>query len=316
MRTAVRKTGSSTTRAAPAAKPRVTPRKPYRVQRAGYVWVAPAMIVSVGLLYYCIGYMAYISTLDWDGTNPVQTHVGVDNFVEILQDPIFWAALQHTAIFLIVTFTIQTSLGITFAALLHSRVRLGAIYKVIIFVPVVLAPAIMAPVFRQIFGADGQLNWVLDHIGLGALSHAWLADSSTSLGVVMAIQIWQFTGLTFILYYGAMGQVDPATIEAAHIDGAGNLRTLWSVILPDVRGTTVALLMLSVIGALKIFDIPYLVTAGGPNYSTEFLGTYIYRVSIPLGQVGFGAALSMVLLALAITFGVLFSLLNRRGKVA
>jgi len=117
---------------------------------------------------------------------------------------------------------------------------------------------------------------------------------------IMFITIWSFTGLTFVLFYAAMGQIDPETLEAARIDGAGNLRTLVSIIWPGVRTTTVALAMLSVIGALKTFDIPYLVTIGGPNYSTEFLGTYIYRVSIPNANVGYGAALSIMLLVLAL----------------
>ena len=118
--------------------------------------------------------------------------------------------------------------------------------------------------------------------------------------VIMFITVWQFTGLTFVLYYAAMGQIDPETLEAARIDGASNLRILRSIVWPGVRSTTVALAMLSVIGALKTFDVPYLVTIGGPNYSTEFLGTYIYRISIPSAHVGYGAALSILLLILAL----------------
>jgi raffinose/stachyose/melibiose transport system permease protein len=126
--------------------------------------------------------------------------------------------------------------------------------------------------------------------------------------VIMAITIWEWTGVTFVLYYAAMSQVDPEILEAARIDGAGNIRTLLQIVWPNVRGTTVALAMLSVIGALKTFDVPYLVTIGGPNYATEFLGTFIYRISIPSAHVGYGAALSVVLLILAlvgsITIGV------------
>ncbi|MDR1798657.1 MAG: sugar ABC transporter permease [Bifidobacteriaceae bacterium] len=285
----------------------------YRVQRPGYAWVAPAVVISIGLLYFCLGDTAYTSTLQWDGVSPNPEHVGLRNYSELLHDPIFWRALRHCAVFLVITFTIQTSLGIAFAALLHSRIRLASLYKVIIFIPVVLAPSIMAPVFRLIFAADGQFNWVLRHIGLGFLAHPWLGDERTSLYVIMFIQVWEFTGLTFILYYGAMSQVDHSIIEAARLDGAGNFRTLVSIVLPIVKGTTVALLMLSVIGALKIFDIPQLVTLGGPNYSSEFLSTYIYRHSIPLARVGFGAAASMVLLVLAVGFSMIFARLGRRG---
>ncbi|GAA4563922.1 carbohydrate ABC transporter permease [Planotetraspora kaengkrachanensis] len=266
----------------------------------GLPWIMPAFVFVVGLLYYCIIETGYLSTLDWDGTSPTPTSVGLGNYSEILQDPIFWKAIWHTVVFFVVTFTVQTAIGFVFAALLHSKVKLGAVYKVLVFTPVVLAPATMAPVFRQMFAADGQLNWALDHIGLGFLAQPWLAQSSTAMPVIMFITVWQFTGLTFVLYFAAMGQIDPETLEAARTDGASNLRVLVSIVWPGVRGTTVALAMLGVIGALKTFDVPYLVTIGGPNYSTEFLGTYIYRISIPSAHVGYGAALSILLLILAL----------------
>ncbi|MFD0735876.1 carbohydrate ABC transporter permease [Planotetraspora mira] len=267
---------------------------------SGLPWIMPAFVFVVGLLYYCIIETGYLSTLDWDGTSPTPTSVGFGNYSQILQDPIFWKAIWHTVVFFIVTFTVQTAIGFVFAALLHSKIKLGAVYKVLVFTPVVLAPATMAPVFRQMFAADGQLNWALDHIGLGFLSQPWLAQSSTAMPVIMFITVWQFTGLTFVLYFAAMGQIDPETLEAARTDGASNLRVLMSIVWPGVRGTTVALAMLGVIGALKTFDVPYLVTIGGPNYSTEFLGTYIYRISIPSAHVGYGAALSILLLILAL----------------
>ncbi len=285
-----------------------------RLYSLGLPWILPALIVTVGVIYFGIAYTGVASTLSWNGLTPNPPSVGGANYVRILTDPVFWQALEHTVIFFIVVFLAQTALGLVFAVLLHSKVRLGVVYKIIIFVPVVLAPAIMAPVFRQIWGVDGQINWVLGHVGLGFLEQPWLAQSSTALAVIISIQIWEFTGLTFVLYYAAMGQIDQTVIEAARIDGAGNIRTLVSIIWPDVRGTTVALAMLTAIGSLKTFDIPYLVTAGGPNYSTEFLGTYIFRISIPEGHVGYGAAISMVLLVVSLAMAILLQVTGREKK--
>lgn len=282
-----------------------------RLRYSGYLWILPAMVLSVGLIYYCIIYTGYISTLDWNGSSPVQTSVGLQNYLDILQDPIFWGAILHTVIYFVGTFVVQTTLGLVFAVLLHSRVRLKSVYKVIIFVPVVLAPAVMAPVFRQAFSADGQFNGLLEAIGLGFLRHAWLAEADTALPTILAITIWGSTGLTFILYFAAMGQIDADVLDAARLDGAGNIRTLVSIILPEVQGTTVALLILTAIGSLKLFDVPFLVTAGGPNYATEFLGTYIYRTSIQQGHVGYAAALSVMLLILAVSIAILLSRRNR-----
>jgi len=293
-------------RAAPKGRRR-GPRRP-----PGLPWILPAFIFVVGFVYYCIGYTGYISTLNWDGVSPNPQHVGFANYTQAFHDPVFWATIRHTIIFFIVTFTVQTAIGFIFAALLHSKVKLPNLYKVIIFIPVVLAPATMAPIFRQIFSANGQFNTILSDIGLGSLAHPWLAQSSTALPVIMAITIWEWTGVTFILYFAAMTQIDKEILEAARIDGANGLKVLTRIVWPNVRGTTIALAMLSVIGALKTFDVPYLVTLGGPNYATEFLGTFIYRISIPQAEVGYGAALSILLLILSLAGALAFGLRGTR----
>jgi len=278
---------------------------------SGLPWILPALALVIGVLYYSIGYTAYISTLTWNGTDIEKLNVGLSNYVTALNDPVFWKALANTGVYFIATFVVQTALGVFFALILHSRVRLGTLYKIILFVPVVLAPAVMAPVFRQIFAADGQLNWVLGHVGLGFLEQPWIGQDSTALPVIMAITIWQWTGLTFVLYYAAMSQIDPSLLEAARIDGAGNIRTLTAIIWPSLRGTTLALGILSAIGALKTFDVPWLVTIAGPNNSTQFLGTYIYQMTIQLAHVGYGAALSIVLLVIALAMAIILQVTGR-----
>jgi raffinose/stachyose/melibiose transport system permease protein len=304
----------SPARQADTAAGRATPKRGRRGPRRppGLPWILPAFVFVVGLVYYCIGYTGYISTLNWDGVSPTPQHVGLANYGTLFHDPVFWDTIRHTVVFFAVTFAVQTAIGFTFAALLHSRVKLPNLYKVIIFVPVVLAPATMAPIFRQIFSATGQFNTILSDVGLGSLAHPWLAQSSTALAVIMAITIWEWTGVTFILYFAAMTQIDREILEAARIDGAGGFRVLTRIVWPNVRGTTIALAMLSVIGALKTFDVPYLVSLGGPNYATEFLGTFIYRISIPTAEVGYGAALSVMLLILALAGAIAFGVRGMR----
>lgn len=283
------------------------PRRP-----SGLPWILPAFAFVVGLVYYCIGYTGYISTLNWDGVSPTPQQVRFANYTQLFHDPVFWEAIRHTLYFFAVTFCVQTAIGFAFAALLHSKVKLPNLYKVIIFIPVVIAPATMAPIFRQVFSATGQFNTVLQDIGLGSLAHPWLAQSSTALPVIMAITIWNFTGVTFILYFAAITQIDQEMLEAARIDGANAFQLLTRIVWPNVRGTTIALAMLSVIGALKTFDVPYLVTLGGPNYATEFLGTFIYRISIPQAEVGYGAAISIMLLILALAGALAFAIRGTR----
>ena len=282
----------------------------------GLPWILPAMIVSVGLLYYCIIYTGYISTLEWDGAAPLRENVGFANYARMVGDPVFWRALAHTVVFFVVTFVVQVALGIVFACLLHSQLYLKTLYKVLIFIPVVLATATTAPVFRQIYAPDGTLNTVLRAIGLDALAQPWFANGTIALIIVISVQIWQSTGVVFVLYYAAIGQIENETIEAARIDGAGDLRIILSIVWPGVRGTTVAIAILSAIGSLKTFDIPYLITGGGPSYATEFLGTQIFRVSVSFSDVGYGAALSIVLLVLAVGAAIIINAGGRaRGGV-
>lgn len=285
-----------------------------RLQSPGLPWLLPALILSVGLCYYCIGYTGYISTLNWDGVSTSPPGVGFGNYSRIWHDPVFWKAVQHTVAFFGVTFVAQTVLGLLFAVLLHTQVKLASLYKVIIFIPVVLAPAIMAPVFRHIFSPNGEFNGVLKTLGLGSWTQPWIGQTSTALWVIMAITIWQWTGLTFVLYFAAITQVDLSILEAARIDGAGNLRVLSSIVWPSVRGTTVALGILSIIGALKTFDVPWLVTIAGPNYATTFLGTYIYQETVQLNHLGYAAALAVILLVIAIVIAVAIRLLGRERK--
>ena len=290
---------------APAAS-RPAPRR-----NTGLPWILPALVMSVGVLYYCIGYTGYISTLRWDGASPEPRFIGVQNYTRMVEDPVFWGSLGHTLVLFVVTFCVQVALGMTFAGILHSRVRFRQLYKIAIFIPVVVAPATTAPVFRQIFAPDGQLNAILQAFGLSGFDYAWLADSTTALLAVIWVTIWQSTGIVFVLYYAAMSQIDSEMLEAARLDGASNVRIIVSIVFPSVRGTTLAIAILSAIGSLKTFDVPFLITQGGPNYATEFLGTQIYRVSVALSQVGYGAALSIVLLVVALAMAIV---LNHGGR--
>ena len=277
----------------------------------GVVWILPAFLFLVVIIYYSMFFTFSLSTTNWDGLSPVREAVGLKNYEKLFGDKVFWKCLQNTAIYLVVTFIVQNTLGFVFAVILHSNVKLPTLFKCIIFIPTILAPATMAPVFRLLFSPQGLLQTIFDTLHLG-ITVDWLSRPDTALIVLMSVTIWEFTGMSFILYYAAMSQIDTEMLEAARLDGAGNLRTLWHMVLPGCRGTTVSMGMLSVIGALKTFDIPYLITTGGPMHATEFLGTYIYRQGIRQSHLGYAAALSVVLLVLAIAGAFLTNKANTK----
>jgi raffinose/stachyose/melibiose transport system permease protein len=307
-------------------------------QSSGLRWILPGFVLSVGLIYFCIGYSGYISLLPWNWRpGRPATVQGFDSYVRAFDSPLFWTCLWHTLVFFLVAYAVQCVMGIIFAAMLHSRAYAGTFFKVIIFLPVVIAPAIMAPVHRRVFAVDGPINWILQHlgliqvsatgdrewvgwlswlltnIGLGEVTPNWI-QPSTSLWVIIAVQIWSSIGMAFILFYAAMGQIDPEMIEAARIDGANNVKVLISVVVPNLKPTIVSLAILNAITALKLFDYPYLITGGGPANSSEFLGTYIYAQLFGISRnYGYAAALSILLLILALAVSIIMSLSAREG---
>jgi raffinose/stachyose/melibiose transport system permease protein len=305
----------------------------------GLRWILPGFVVCVGLIYFCIAYSGYISLLPWNWMpNRPESIEGFDSYVRAFQSPLFWSSLQHTLIFFLAAFVIQCVMGIIFAALLHSRLYGATIFKVLIFVPVVIAPAIMAPVHRRVVAVDGPINWILQHLGLLQVNAqgnrawtewvSWLLthlgmenvtpnwiQPATSLWVIIAVQIWSSIGMAFILFYAAMGQIEPDLLEAARIDGAGNVRVLLSIVVPNLKATILALAILNAITALKLFDYPYLITAGGPAHSSEFLGTYIYAELFGVSRhYGYAATLSILLLVLALGVSIIMSVTARERR--
>ena len=278
----------------------------------GMTWILPAFLFLVIIIYYSMFFTFSLSTQSWDGLSPVRESVGLKNYEKMFSDKVFWKCLENTLVYLVITFFIQNALGFIFAAILHSDVKLPTLFKCIIFIPTILAPATMAPVFRLLFSPQGLLQSLFDFLHLG-ITVDWLSKPGSALFVLMSVTIWEFTGMSFILYYAAMSQIETEILEAARLDGAGNLRTIWHIVLPGCRGTTVSMAMLSVIGALKTFDIPYLITTGGPMHATEFLGTYIYRQGIRQSHLGYAAALSVMLLVLAIVGAFLTNRANSKG---
>jgi raffinose/stachyose/melibiose transport system permease protein len=295
----------------PAISPRDTrgggrPKRASHLIPGGFVWILPGLIISVGLIYYSIVYSGYLSFFDWGGGRQRMIPVGFDNYVEALTNPVFWTAVRNTLIYFVAVFVVQVVGGLLFAAAMHSKIFLANVYKVIIVIPVVVAPATLAPAHIQVWQSNGTLNQILENIGLGFVAQGWLGQSTTSMLVVTLVGCWGSVGFGFILYYAGMAQIDPEMLEAARIDGAGNLRLLFSVVLPNLRPITISLAILNFITALKLFDNVWLITQGGPAHSSEFLGTMIYSETAGSSRnLGYASALSVILLIIAVTISII-----------
>jgi raffinose/stachyose/melibiose transport system permease protein len=296
----------------PAPRPEAPRRRRSRLVPGGLVWILPGFVISVGLIYYSIVYSGYLSFFDWAGGRSRMTAVGLDNYVEALTDRTFWTAVRNTGVYFVAVFVVQVVGGMLFAAAMHSKIFLANVYKVIVVIPVVVAPATLAPAQIQVWQTDGTVNRILEAVGLGSLTQGWIGQSTTSLLVVTLVGCWGSIGFGFILYYAGMAQVDPEMLEAARIDGAGNLRLLFSVVMPNLKPVTVSLAILNFITALKLFDNVWLITQGGPAHSSEFLGTMIYAETAGSSRnLGYAAALSIILLVIAVSVSLV---IQRRSR--
>jgi raffinose/stachyose/melibiose transport system permease protein len=261
----------------------------------------------LGIMYFAIFYNLYVSTLNWDGLSPESAFIGAQNFVRIFtRDPIFYTTLRNTVIFAILTIIIQMVLGLSIALLLKTRTYFKTLYKLVFFLPVVLAPSVVSYIFRHIFDANGgELNQFFIALHLPSLALSWLADPRLALYALAAINIWQWTGFSFIMYFAALTIIDESLYEAARIDGANTFQIIWRITFPLLRSTNFSLVILGVVGALKTFDIIWLTTGGGPGRSTEFLSTYIYKKTILEYNAGYSSALSITLLVIALIITII-----------
>ncbi|MFF1632578.1 carbohydrate ABC transporter permease [Leifsonia sp. NPDC058248] len=299
-------------RPTPALQGGGRPNRRARLLPGGFRWILPAFVISVGLIYYSIIYSGYLSFFDWPGGRALMTPVGLGNYITALQDPVLWTSLRNTLIYFVVVFVIQVAGGTLFAAAMHSKVRFANVYKVLVVIPVVVAPATLAPAHIEVWQSDGTINHILGWFGLSGLEQSWIGQSTTSLLVVTLVGCWGAIGYGFILLYAGMSQIDPELIEAGRLDGAGNFRVLFSIVLPTLRPIIVSLAILNFITALKLFDNPWLITQGGPAHSSEFLGTMIYAETASTDRnLGYASALSILVLVIAVAVSIGMQLRGR-----
>lgn len=283
-------------------------------QLQAYLYILPALLIIVGVIYLGIAYNGAVSMVSWNGLDDNAEFVWFDNYVRVFTDPTFAITLRNIAIFSAITIIIQMVIGLTMAVILSTNIFFRNVYKVVMFLPVVIAPAAYSVAFRTMMRPDGQINEALRALGLDFLTQDWIVNPDIALFSIAAVSMWAWTGFSFILYQAAISQIDMDVIEAAQIDGAGPWRILRSVIVPQVSGTHATLILIGVIGGLKTFEIVYLMTGGGPGRSTEFLTTYIYAQAINYFDAGYAAALSIVLLLISVALTVVQMRVNKIGR--
>jgi raffinose/stachyose/melibiose transport system permease protein len=266
----------------------------------GLLFILPAIVLFAMFVVYPIVYNLQASALDWDGVN-VGRFVGLDNYRELAQDPIFRTALRNSGWWILLTIFPQAVIGLFLALMLNRRVRGRTVYRAIFFIPCVLSPIVVGIGWQRILDPfNGVLAGIGRELGVEALTRSYLADPGTAIFAAIVVNVWMWTGFSMLFYLAGLQLIDPSVIEAARLDGASGARLVGRIIVPLLRSTHLSLLLLGIIGSLKTFELVWVLTEGGPNHASEMLPTYTFKQAFQLQSVGYGSAISVVLLVVAI----------------
>ncbi len=255
---------------------------------------------------------------EWSSLSTAWRFVGLGNFHRLLADPIFWQALRGNLLYAIVSVLCQVGLGLVLAAVLESRVvdrRLSSVFRVSFFIPSILPITVIGLLWQVLYQQQvGLVDQLLTLIGLGGFTHAWLGEEATVLPAIIAVSQWQWLGYLTVLFVVAIRAVPETLYEAAEMDGARGRHKFWHVTVPGVSETTVLMVLITLFGAFKVFDIVWVMTGGGPNNASEVLGSYMYRSAFRDDRVGYAAAIAVVMFVIcAVIGGLQLRYARRRG---
>lgn len=288
-----------------------TAEPPGEPRRVGYLYLIPALLVYGGFMLFPLGHSFWISLFDWNGQT-LATWVGLGNYVDIVTDGELLAAFRH-ALTLIVFYSalpIVFALGLT-ATMSRARVRGLTFFRTALFLPQVIAMVVVATAWSAIYAPDGVLNVVLRAIGLDVLTRAWLGDFTWALPAVGLIGTWFEIGLAVVLFMAGVQRIPVELYEAARLDGAGPFREFFAITLPSLRGEISVALTLTVVAALRTFDLVYVATNGGPARETSVPAFEVYHRAFESNEVGSACAIGVTL---ALVILVLTVLVNRLAE--
>jgi raffinose/stachyose/melibiose transport system permease protein len=282
-------------------------RRPIASGVVGLAMVAPSFVVFIGLIAVPIVAVVLTSFTRWTGFNIADASwIGLGNYGALLDDPVFAKALAHTLVFAVATTLLLNALGFGLAVLVNTRVPGTALLKAVLFLPVLLSPVVVGLMWSDLLrGVGGGLNQLLAGLGVIDQPIFWLGDRRFALAAIILATAWQFAGYDMILYYAGLQNVSETLLEAAELDGARFFAKLRHVVLPSLYSVISVVVLINIIGGLRIFDIVYVMTRGGPNRSTEVLATYMYEQGFKLNAMGVASAIAVVIVVLALAASVL-----------
>lgn len=265
--------------------------------RAAWLFMAPSLLLLIAFVVIPIFQAAWMALHDWELADLNPAFIGVKNFVDLMDDGRFWNALRNTAVYALGVVPGQILLALFFAVVLNLRLRGRVFFRGLFFLPVLVSFAVEAIIWRYLL--DPDIGFVAYYSRLAGLPHIqWLRDPEYAMTAVILISIWRWFGFNLVILLAGLQGISQTYYEAAEVDGANNVQQFWQITLPLLRPSLLFALVNAVIAALQAFDQIYVLTRGGPMFSTETIVAYIYRQGFTNFDMGYASAAALVLFLL------------------
>jgi raffinose/stachyose/melibiose transport system permease protein len=271
-----------------------------------WLFIAPAIFIFVVVLVYPMIYSIYLSLFEWNGVSETKNFVGLDNYVELFtSNRVFWIAFKNNVIWVVLSVLVPTGIGLALALTLNMTFGGNSFFRGLFYFPAILSMSIVGLIWSWMYHPTlGLINQVLQQSGLGFLENHWLSNPHIALYSVFVAAAWHNAGLPMLLFLAGLQTIPKDCIEAARIDGATRFQVLRHVTIPLLKETTLIVIAITAINSLKVYDIIYVMTYGGPANQTQVLGTWMYFLTYNHNEVGLGTAIAVILFGMTLIFAV------------
>lgn len=284
----------------------------YYGKTAPYLFLLPAGIVL--LIFFFIPFFQTIglSFLDYSNNIYNPSFAGLENYVQILHNPIFYKVMWNTLLYLVVAVPILAIIPLFLAILINQKIKGITLYKILIYLPVIVSIVVAAIAFKWLYAQQGILNYILNVMHINSIG--WLTDPKYAIYSVIIVTIWKGIGYYMMIYLAALMSVPKELYEACDIDGANFLTKHLTVTVPHIMPTIALVTTISSISAMKIFAEIYVMTKGGPLNSTKTIVYYIYEKAFENLDLGYASAMAVILLIIVMAFSLVNIFCFERNK--
>ena len=285
-------------------------------KKAIALFVIPTVVLMLVIVLIPICISVYYSLLEWDGLGK-GTFIGMQNYKELIGDSRFLNSVTNSFLYVLLSLFIQLPLSLILALVISNLKKGEKFYRTAYFIPVVISGVVIGQLWQKIYNGDyGLLNSILGALNLESLQQDWLGQQDTALISAFIPNLWQYVGYHMLIMYAGIKSISPEIQEAARIDGANRLQIAWRVTIPLLKPILEVCVTVSLIGALKIFDLIYVLTGGGPFYTTEVPTVYMYKTIFDSFKYGYGSAISIFIILECILFTMVLKFFFRRKEDA